>query len=147
MADSHRVRGGTMDKIEPWGIWHSQALAAGVSAGLAALGRAVVRDYWEHGHNMDEERGDGTFLGADRHHQMMIALAVQKPDLAEAVFNAALANGGPDEDEAQEALDLAERWTSTRAQYATPEWYAEVYALEGCKWDLYTPKDHASLRR
>ena len=126
-----------MDDIEPWEIWHAKAISAGVAAELATLGRAVVRDYWQHGRNWEEEQGNGSYLGADRHHAMMIALAKQKPALAKAVFDAALATGTPDEDQMQEALDEAERWTGACGDYGTPEWYEQVYALDGCRWDLH----------
>ena len=84
-----------MVDIEPWGIWHSKALAAGVGATLASLSRAVIHDYWQHGRDHDECAGEGAFLDADRHHAMMIALAKQKPELAKACFAEALAFGAP----------------------------------------------------
>lgn len=84
-----------MVDIEPWDIWHSKALAAGVGATLASLSRAVIHDYRQHGRDHDECAGEGAFLDADRHHAMMIALAKQKPELAKAFFAEALAFAPP----------------------------------------------------
>jgi hypothetical protein len=129
--------------IEKWGKWHSQALSAGVDPRLAELGRRVVRDYWEHGKDQEERAGDGPFLGADRHHQMMIALAKQKPGLAKACFEFALGTGSPQEDELTEALSDAEwLYADNALPRASLEWNASAYALKGCSWDLYTEEDH-----
>jgi hypothetical protein len=136
-----------MDTIEPWGIWYSKTVAAGVRPELAELGRAVVREYWQHGRDFDDERDDGPYLGAHRHHEMMIALAAQKPDLAEAVFNAVLADGAPDEEKIQNALfEVEDRYADNSLGYRSPEWYLHVYSLEGCEWDLYTANDREALR-
>lgn len=77
-----------MDKIEPWGIWHSHALAAGVGIELASLGRAVIRNFWQHCRNHEVQIGEVSRLGADKHHAMMIALAKQQPSIAKACFEA-----------------------------------------------------------
>ena len=127
-----------MTDIEPWGIWHSNALAAGVSIELASLGRAVIRDYWQHGRDHDERVGEGAHLGADRHHAMMIALARQKPDLATACFEEALAAGAPDEDAMAAAVGMVEeRYADHSIRRHSPEWYAHVYRLDGCVWAPY----------
>jgi hypothetical protein len=126
--------------------WQTQASVAGVSADLAQLGRGVIRDYWEHGHYRDELAGEGPYLGADRHHAMMIALALQKPDLAKAVFEFVLGDGSPQEDQLlQELGDAERRYADLTIACGTPDWYARVYALDGCVWDLYTEPDHQLL--
>lgn len=136
-----------MEHIEVWGKWHSLALAAGVGAEVAALGRSVVRDYWQHGHDQDEAAGGGPHLGADRHHAMMIALAKQKPALAIAVFQHALGQGSPQESELDQALHAAERlFADSTAREGMPEWYQSAYALDGCVWNLY-PTDDIDVTR
>jgi hypothetical protein len=97
-----------MVKKEPWGLWHSHALAAGVSIELASLGRAVIRNFWQHLRDHGSPVGDRQFLGADRHHAMMIALAKQQPDLAKACFEAARAATGQDDLEMSAALKMIE---------------------------------------
>lgn len=81
--------GDVMDKIEPWGMWHSQALAAGVGIELASLGRTVIRNFWQRCRVQDARIGDDSRLGADKHHAMMIALAKKQPSIAKACFEAA----------------------------------------------------------
>lgn len=127
-----------MVNIEPWGIWHSKALAAGVGATLASLGRAVIRDYWQHGRDHDERAGEGSYLGADRHHAMMIALAKQKPELAKSCFEEALAIGAPDEEEMEAAVRNAEElYADNSINWHSPQWYEHVYSLDGCVWVLH----------
>lgn len=127
-----------MADIEPWGIWHSKALAAGVGAALASLGRAVIRDYWQHGRGHDMRAGEGSYLGADQHHAMMIALAKQKPALAKACFAEALAIGAPGEEETQAvARNAEELYADNGIQRHSPQWYEHVYSLDGCVWALH----------
>ena len=90
-----------MNKIEPWGIWHSHALAAGVSIELASLGRAVIRNFWQ---NFRDEV-PGSRLGADKHHVMMIALAKRQPSIAKACFEAA---GEQHDDEMKAVVQMIE---------------------------------------
>jgi hypothetical protein len=93
-----------MNKIEPWGIWHSHALAAGVSTELASLGRAVIRNFWQN--CRDEVRVDnGSRLGADKHHVMMIAFAKRQPSIAKACFEAA---GEQDDEEMKAVVKMIE---------------------------------------
>lgn len=127
-----------MADIEPWGIWHSKALAAGVGTALASLGRAVIRDYWQHGRDHDERTGEGSYLGADQHHVMMIALAKQKPALAKACFEEALAIDAADEEETEAAVNEAEELYADKSiKRHSPQWYEHVYALDGCVWVLH----------
>ncbi len=133
--------------VNVWEAWYESAVAQGVRADLAELGRSVIRDYWEHGKHSDELAGDGPFLGADRHHQMMIAIAVQKPELAKALFKAELGNESPQEDELRQAVsDAEETYSVPNVVWRSPEWFGSVYALDGCIWDLYSENDHQWLR-
>ena len=49
--------------METWDEWQSAALAAGVSAELAQLGREVLRDYQQHGQGAEDP--DHRQLGAN----------------------------------------------------------------------------------
>jgi|GEM_PF-3712283 len=124
-----------MDGNKKWDMWFYAAVDADVPVSIAHLGRSVIRDYWEHGRYM--ELGEGPYLGADQHHQMMIALGRQKPDLAEAVFMAELAIGAPDQEELDDKVREAEfMYADNNAECFTREWYANVYHLDGCEWRL-----------
>jgi len=53
--------------METWDEWQTAALVAGVSAELAQLGRAVLRDYSQHGLNADDPNrqqlgGNGDYM-------------------------------------------------------------------------------------
>ena len=124
--------------IAPYWLWQSRAIAAGVSFPLASLGRAVIRDYWQHGRDHAERVGEGAYLGADRHHAMMIALARQKPELATACFEAALTVGAADEEAMKAAVSRAEElYADNSIQRLSPAWYEHVYRLDGCVWALH----------
>lgn len=140
-----------MIDFDLWNVWHREALDAGVDSKIADLGRQVIRDYWQHGYDRREEGGDGPFLGAPRHHKMMIALALQKPMLANAVFVDTLTADDPDEGKAAEDLYQTECYYGGVVGKVRPtlslldkdsdaklkEWYRIVYALNDCTWNLY----------
>lgn len=69
--------------IPYWDQWERLALQCGVPPELAKLGRAVMRDWHQHG------RGDET-LGAEADGDFMIDLALSDPDEALRRFNEAL---------------------------------------------------------
>lgn len=125
-----------MVDIEPWGIWHSKALVAGVGATLASLSRAVIHDYWQHGRDHDECAGEGAFLNVDRHHAMMIALAKQKPELAKACFAEALAFAPPEEETEAAANEAEELYADNYIKCHAPQWYEHGYT-DGCVWVLH----------
>lgn len=62
-----------------WDRWEQRALAAGVSAELAQLGREVMRDHFQHGkedHQLGEE-SDGDY---------MLDMCMRDPDAAKTRF-------------------------------------------------------------
>lgn len=63
----------------PWDGWEKYALAQGVAADLAALGRAVIREAWQHGW---DERGK-TLCGWRDDGRRMLRLAQKNPALAQ----------------------------------------------------------------
>jgi hypothetical protein len=88
----------------PWDAWAANASSAGVDEELVALGRQVIRDYYQHGHDVeDQERhqlgGNGDF---------MRQLALLAPYTALHAFNANLiwATAGDDADGDVEAFAL-----------------------------------------
>ena len=76
--------------METWDEWQSAALAAGVSAELAQLGREVLRDYQQHGQGAEDP--DHRQLGANADYLQQLAL--QAPTQAFLDFNAMLIWGG-----------------------------------------------------
>jgi hypothetical protein len=81
---------GDGQKMETWDVWKAQALEAGVSEELAALGREILRDYQQHGLAAEDPRG--LELGADGDH--LRELALRAPNTAFVDFNACLIWGG-----------------------------------------------------
>lgn len=63
----------------PWDDWQAHALAQGVPAGLAVLGRAVIREAWQH---RWEERLK-TLCGWKDDGRRMLRLAQRNPSLAQ----------------------------------------------------------------
>ncbi|MFC3109467.1 hypothetical protein ACFQAT_27925 [Undibacterium arcticum] len=119
---------------EIWDQWEQQALKAGVPPELAALGRSVIRDYWQHGKERD---ADMICLGADRHHDMMLALALQKPGLASARFAAELHADTPDGEMFEQQLaDVEARYADSASKPHTGAWYKSAYQLQGCEFRL-----------
>lgn len=116
-----------MYQIESWGMWHSHALAAGVSIELASLGRAVIRNFWQRGQVQDVWR-----LGADKHHAMMIALAKQQPSIAKACFEA---TGDLDDEEMRAVVKMIEeRYAADRFENLTQEHIHHLFGamIENC---------------
>lgn len=73
--------------IPYWDLWEHYALQCGVPPELARLGRAVMRDWQQHG------RDDRT-LGAEADGEFMIDLVLSDPEEALRRFNEALNPGG-----------------------------------------------------
>jgi hypothetical protein len=63
----------------PWDGWEKHALAKGVASDLAALGRAVIREAWQHG--WDERHR--SLCGWRDDGRRMLRLALRNPALAE----------------------------------------------------------------
>lgn len=63
----------------PWDGWEKHALAQGVAADLASLGRAVIREAWQHG--WDESLK--TLCGWSDDGRRMLRLAQRNPALAQ----------------------------------------------------------------
>ena len=62
----------------PWDGWKKHALAQGVAPDLAALGRAVIREAWQHG--WDERHR--SLCGWRDDGRRMLRLALRNPALA-----------------------------------------------------------------
>ena len=70
---------GSLFGFYPWDGWEKHALAQGVAPDLAALGRAVIREAWQHG--WDE--GYRSLCGWRDDGRRMLRLALRNPALAE----------------------------------------------------------------
>lgn len=71
----------------PWDDWEKDALAAGVSRDLAGLGRAVIREAFQHGWDpwLRDHCGwnnVGMRLSEHPHGQMLMSLALSMPRTA-----------------------------------------------------------------
>lgn len=75
-----------MNSQETWDLWHADAIQAGVSAELAQLGREVIRDHFQHGHNLTPEPGVWRLA---EHRSYMRELALLAPNTAFTNFMAA----------------------------------------------------------
>ena len=115
--------------VHPWDEWHRRALAAGVAAELAELGRQVMREAEQHG--WDDSLAAG--CGGDDGGQAMLELALAEPATAAATWRRLLDRDGviddddvddQDDDELGDGdeLDLAdvERETTRRPATASP---------------------------
>jgi hypothetical protein len=74
----------------PWDLWETRAREAGVSADLVSLGRALMREFYNHG--WDEELGAA--CGYDDDGAGLIALAMAQPDVASARWKLLLDSDG-----------------------------------------------------
>lgn len=70
-----------------WDAWRDQALSVGVSAELAQLGREILRDHCQHGHDLVPD--PGVWRMADRP-DYMLRLAKEAPQTAFHDFSAHL---------------------------------------------------------
>jgi hypothetical protein len=120
----------------PWDDWQREALTAGVADELANLGRAVMREAYQHG--WCEELRDE--CGADREEVGggMILEALEQPDWVRSRWNWLLATDGLCSDPWTHAesspLDL--EWTPLRQQ-----WEDEHYPLQDTTGDAALRRD------
>lgn len=88
-----------------WDDWQERARAAGVAAGLAQLGRSLMREADQHGWREELQRE----CGWDDDGAAMIALALSKPDEALARWSRLLDTDGervaPDDDQVDDNND------------------------------------------
>lgn len=68
-----------------WDQWHREAIAAGVRAELAQLGREILRDHVQHGHDLVPDPGVWRMA---EHPGYMLELALRAPVTALHDFNA-----------------------------------------------------------
>lgn len=73
------------DMTTDWDQWHREAIAAGVSAELAQLGREILRDHAQHGHGLVPNPGVWHMA---KHPSYMLELARRAPVTAFHDFNA-----------------------------------------------------------
>ena len=86
----HEVMGSVCGAY-PWDAWEKHALARGVAANLATLGRAVIREAWQHG--WDEQLK--ALCGWHDDGRRMLRLALRSPARAAARWQQLLnADGG-----------------------------------------------------
>lgn len=83
------VMGGTAGAY-PWDGWEKHALAQGVAAQLATLGRAVIREAWQHGWGEREK----ALCGWTDDGRAMLRLALKSPELARKRWSRLLATDG-----------------------------------------------------
>lgn len=75
-----------MEHLETWDHWHADAIQAGVSVELAQLGREIIRDHFQHGHDLAPDPGVWRLAA---HQEYMRNLALQAPNTAFTTFTAA----------------------------------------------------------
>ena len=84
----------------PWDDWQRCAIARGVPADLAALGRAVIREAWQH----EWSERLRSLCGWSDDGRRMLRLALRNPQLAQARWTRLLATDGglyePERDDA-----------------------------------------------
>jgi hypothetical protein len=74
----------------PWDHWQKYALAQGLAADLAALGRAVIREAWQHAWDEREK----ALCGWNDDGRAMLRLALKNPALARKRWGRLLATDG-----------------------------------------------------
>jgi hypothetical protein len=62
-----------------WDKWEAEAIAKGICHPLAALGRQVMRDYYQHGK-------EDCFLGEESDGEQMLQMCLDNPDDAQERF-------------------------------------------------------------
>lgn len=89
---SDEVMGSTYGAY-PWDGWQDYALSQGISPELATLGRAVIREAWQHG--WDERLG--SLCGWHDDGRRMVRLALRNPALAKARWTRLLETDGAED--------------------------------------------------
>jgi hypothetical protein len=119
----------------PWDDWQREALAAGVPAELAQLGRAVMREAYQHGwcEELREECGAGREAAA----QGMIFETLEQPDWARSRWNWLLATDGL----------RVDPWSRAQASPLDLEWTPLRQQWEDEHFPLADPTGEAALRR
>jgi hypothetical protein len=120
----------------PWDDWQREALAAGVPAELAQLGRAVMREAYQH--SWCEELRDECGVGREEAAKGMIFETLEQPEWARSRWSWLLATDGLRVDPWTRAesspLDL--EWTPLRHQ-----WEDENFPLEDAASDAALRRD------
>ena len=119
-----------------WDDWQRYAIVAGVPDDLAALGRAVMREAYQH--SWREELRDECGAGREEGGESMIFEALEQPDWARSRWGWLLATDGLRSDPwtRNETSPLDLEWTPLRQQ-----WEDENFPLEASTGDAALRRD------